>query len=68
MQNLRMSLEAFKANAENKNVEIALDNIQGGSLFNCHGKWGQVGKAVGDWVNDRVDSALDRVVDNLMNP
>lgn len=38
MKNSKMSLEAFKAKAENQNVAIAMENIQGGNLFNCHGE------------------------------
>ena len=40
----KMSLDAFKMQAENKNVELALESVQGGGLFNCHGKSGQFGK------------------------
>jgi hypothetical protein len=47
-----MSLDAFKAKAENENLEVALDSIQGGNLFNCHGKSGQAGKAIRDWIGD----------------
>ena len=47
-----MSLEAFKAKAENQNVAIAMDNIQGGGLFNCHGKLGAAGKAIGNFIYD----------------
>lgn len=47
-----MSLDAFKAKAENENLEVALDSIQGGGLFNCHGKAGQVGKAIGGVLDD----------------
>ena len=52
MKNSKLTLDAFKAKAENENVEIALESIQGGGLFNCHGKSGQVGKAIGGWVRD----------------
>ncbi len=43
-----MSLDAFKAKAELANETIALDAIQGGNLFDCHGNSGQFGKAIGD--------------------
>ncbi|MBP6270925.1 MAG: hypothetical protein KA394_00165 [Fluviicola sp.] len=59
MKNSKMSLEAFKAKAENQNVEIAMDNIQGGNLFNCHGESGQAGKKIGRWITDRVDNWLN---------
>ena len=38
MKNLKMNLEAFMAKAENANVEVALENIQGGRavLDDCH--------------------------------
>jgi hypothetical protein len=52
MKNAKMSLDAFKAKAENENLDVALDSIQGGGLFNCHGKSGQVGKAIGDVIDD----------------
>jgi hypothetical protein len=52
MKNSKMSLDAFKAKAENENLEVALDSIQGGGLFNCHGKSGQVGKAIGGVIED----------------
>lgn len=48
MKNSRMSLDAFKAKAELANETIALDAIQGGNLFDCHGNSGQFGKAIGD--------------------
>ncbi len=54
-----MSLDAFKAKAENENLEVALDSIQGGSLFNCHGNAGQAGKKIMNWVTDRVDNAIE---------
>jgi hypothetical protein len=52
MKNSKLTLDAFKAKAENENVEIALESIQGGGLFNCHGKSGQVGKAIGGVLDD----------------
>lgn len=55
MKNSKMSLDAFKTQAKDENVDIALEAIQGGNLFNCHGKSGQAGKAIADWVTDRVD-------------
>lgn len=64
MKNSKMSLEAFKAKAENQNVEIAMDNIQGGNLFNCHGRWGQVGKDLGNWISDTAAEAARK----LLNP
>ena len=48
MKNSRMSLDAFKASAELANETIALDAIQGGNLFDCHGRAGAFGKAVVD--------------------
>lgn len=46
MKNSRMSLDAFKANAELANEMIALDAIQGGALDDCHGFIGQSVKSV----------------------
>lgn len=51
MKNSRMSLDAFKANAELANETIALDAIQGGTFSDCHGVSGKLGKA-GRWVRD----------------
>jgi hypothetical protein len=59
MKNSKMSLDAFKANAKNESVELALESVQGGGLFNCHGKSGQAGKAIGGWITDRVDGWLN---------
>ncbi len=55
MKNAKMSLDAFKAKAENENLEVALDSIQGGNLFNCHGNSGQAGKKIIGWIGDRID-------------
>ena len=54
MKNSRMSLDAFKAKAELANETIALDAIQGGSLSDCHGFSGRVGKAL-----DHIDIEWD---------
>ena len=59
MKNSKMSLDAFKAKAENENLEVALDSIQGGNLFNCHGNAGQAGKAIAGWATDRFDKWLN---------
>jgi hypothetical protein len=59
MKNSKMTLDAFKRQAENANVELAMESIQGGGLFNCHGKSGQAGKKIGGWVTDRVDGWLN---------
>ena len=59
MKNAKMSLDAFKAKAENENLEVALDSIQGGNLFNCHGKSGQAGKAIAVWATGRLDTWLN---------
>lgn len=46
MKNSKMSLDAFKANAELGNEMIALDTIQGGTLSDCHGFSGKLGKVL----------------------
>lgn len=35
-----------------------MDNIQGRNLFNCHGRWGQVGKVLGNWISDTAADTL----------
>jgi hypothetical protein len=62
MKNSRMSLDAFKANAELANETIALDAIQGGNLFDCHGNSGQFGKKAGKWLTERIDKAIDSLI------
>ena len=54
MKNSKMTLDAFKANAEVSNETIALNSIQGGALDDCHGISGAAGKA-GRWVKDNVN-------------
>lgn len=50
MKNERLSLDAFKAKAENVNTNEVLEKVQGGGWSDCHGYWGKVGKYVGgDW-------------------
>lgn len=42
----RMSFEAFKKKAEEIDQSSVMKKIKGGSWSDCHGFWGQVGKAV----------------------
>jgi len=47
----------LKAKANQANLVENLEAIQGGNLFNCHGKSGAAGKAIRDaagWVLERV--------------
>ena len=67
MKNSKMSLDAFKANAEKENIEIAMDTIQGGNLFDCHGKWGQRGKVAGRFLEKRIDVILTVATVELMS-
>lgn len=59
----RLSLAELKAKADQSNVVENLEAIQGGNLFNCHGKWGQIGKKAGDWLGDRADHAISELID-----
>ncbi|WP_421803522.1 hypothetical protein [Flagellimonas sp.] len=54
MTNARLSLEAFKAKAENVSTKEVLEKVQGGSASECHGVSTQLGKVVVDfyhWFN-----------------
>ena len=48
---MKLSLDDFKAMANNVQSEEVMQQIEGGllDLFDCHGFWGQVGKACRDW-------------------
>ncbi len=46
MSNKRLSLEAFKAKAENVKTDEVLEKVQGGSWSDCHGFWGSFNKAL----------------------
>jgi len=53
MSNTRLSLEAFKAKAENVNTNEVLEKIQGGASIECHGASTQLGKTIAevlDWL------------------
>ncbi|CAA0230576.1 hypothetical protein NACSLCCMFF_50015 [Tenacibaculum maritimum] len=41
MNSKRLSLADFKAKAENVVTSEVLENISGGSMWKCHGYWGQ---------------------------
>ena len=55
----KMSLDAFKEQAKNENVDLALESIQGGKLNDCHGFSGKLGKA-GKWIGDNVEVGYDK--------
>ena len=62
----KLTLDAFIAKAELTDEKIALESIQGGNLFDCHGKWGQVGKTVGNvLVGLAKDYASDGKINNM---
>ena len=48
MKTEKLNLDAFKAMAENVQTEDVMNQIEGGTLFDCHGFWGGVGKALRD--------------------
>lgn len=47
---MKLSLDAFKEMAGNVQEQDVMNNIAGGTagLFDCHGFWGEVGKAIKD--------------------
>lgn len=46
MKNAKLSLADFKAKADKVETMEALDAVNGGGLFNCHGNLGKIGKAI----------------------
>jgi len=48
MKTEKLSFEAFKSMADNVQTEDVLNQIEGGTLLDCHGFWGPVGKALRD--------------------
>ena len=56
MKTEKLSLNAFKAMADNVQTEDVMNQIEGGSLFDCHGLWGDFGKALGRLVIRTIDS------------
>ncbi len=59
--NSRLSLAEMKAKADQSSTLDNLEAIQGGNLFDCHGKWGAIGKKVGAWVDEKVDKIIEEV-------
>jgi hypothetical protein len=55
MKTEKLSLDAFKAMANNVQSEEVMEQIEGGNLFDCHGYWGRVGKALGDVIIDAIE-------------
>ena len=49
--------------ANNVQSNEVMQQIEGGSLFDCHGFWGRIGKAVGRLI----EREADRAIDNLTN-
>ena len=45
MKTEKLSLDAFKAMAENVQEQEVMSQIEGGSWSDCHGFWGYLGKA-----------------------
>lgn len=45
MKKEKLSLDAFKAMADNVQSEEVMSNIEGGTWSDCHGFWGWLGKA-----------------------
>ena len=61
----KLSLDAFIAKAELTNEKIALESIQGGNLFDCHGDWGQRGKQLGNALIDAATRVGTRLINNI---
>ena len=54
---VRLTLAELKAKADQSNIVENLEAIQGAGLFNCHGKWGAIGKGIRDtagWILDHI--------------
>ena len=62
MKTEKLSLNAFKAMADNVQTEDVMNQIEGGNLFDCHGYWGAVGKRVRDIV---VEEIIDSIGDAI---
>jgi hypothetical protein len=45
MKTEKLSLDAFKAMAENVQEQEVMSQIEGGNWSDCHGFWGTVGKS-----------------------
>ncbi len=67
MKTQKLSFEDFKLMANNVQSDEIMQQIEGGSLFDCHGFWGRIGKAVGNLIEREADRAIDRAIDNLTN-
>jgi hypothetical protein len=67
MKTEKLSFEDFKLMASNVQSEEVMRQIEGGNLFDCHGFWGRLGKAIGSLIEREADRAIDRAVDNLTN-
>lgn len=62
MQNIkRLTIAELKAKAETANMVENMEAIQGAGLFNCHGKWGARGKAIGRWLDEKIDKIIEEV-------
>ena len=58
----RLTLAELKAKADQSNVVENLEAIQGAGLFNCHGKWGAIGKGIkdaGEWVLKHINFKVE---------
>jgi hypothetical protein len=62
----KLNLDAFIAKAELTNEKIALESIQGGSLFDCHGDWGQRGKVIGKKLVEVADKIIDKAIERMI--
>ena len=61
MKTEKLSLDAFNAMADNVQTEDVMNQIEGGSLFDCHGFWGNVGKATGRLIEKEANRAIDNL-------
>lgn len=63
MKNQKLSFDAFKSMADNVQSDEVMQQIEGGNLFDCHGFWGEVGKATGRFLEGVVRDALKELLD-----
>ena len=64
MKNAKLSLADFKAKADKIETMEALDAVNGGGLFNCHGKCGARGKK---WRDGALDATFRLAIGAIQN-
>lgn len=54
MKNQKLSFEVFKSMPDHVQSHEVMQQIEGGSLFDCHGFWGRVGKLIDHTITDGI--------------